>query len=277
MSNPRASFQAVRCRVQALRWGMISRLLIVSGFVFGEGMCVMAEPGKPPGAEKKVADGDAAAGQLEEATFGSGCFWCSEAVFQELKGVKSVVSGYSGGRTKNPTYEQVSFGTTGHAEVIQITFDPKVISYPELLEVFWKTHDPTTLNQQGADHGTQYRSVIFYHNEKQKELAEEYKKKLGAAKVFKKPIVTQIVAFKQFYPGEDYHQNYFRNHPENPYCTMIQHKVDKFREVFKDKISKTPSAELTRGLTVGIGVVCNPRSGAVKTHCSRNCWSLGTR
>jgi peptide-methionine (S)-S-oxide reductase len=244
MSIPMTSFPAARCRVQNFHWGIIARFLIVVGFVFGEGLCVMAEPGKGTAADKKAAEGEvpAANDKLEEATFGSGCFWCTEAVFQELKGVKSIVSGYSGGRTKNPTYEDVSTGTTGHAEVIQVKFDPKVITYDELLEVFWKTHDPTTRDRQGQDQGTQYRSVIFYHNAKQKELAEGYKKKLDAAKAFRRPIVTQIVAFKEFYPGEAYHQNYFRTHPENPYCTMIQHKVEKFREVFRDKL-KTDDSE----------------------------------
>jgi len=179
--------------------------------------------------------------QFEEATFGSGCFWCGEAVFQQLKGVKSVVSGYSGGFTKYPTYEQVSSGETGHAEVIHVTFDPKVITFKELLEVFWKTHDPTTLNRQGPDYGTQYRSAVFYHNETQKELANEYKQKLDAAKAFKRPIVTEITAFKVFYPAEDYHQNYYRNHPDQPYCTaIIQGKVSKVKSVFKDKINKEP-------------------------------------
>lgn len=232
---------AIRYHQPASHWFAVARLFIVAAALLGKGFDVMAEPGKETSEATKPADGDGASNQLEKATFGSGCFWCTEAVFQQLKGVKSVVSGYSGGRTKNPTYEQVSTGSTGHAEVIQVTFDPKVVSYKDLLEVFWKTHDPTTLNRQGADHGTQYRSVIFYHNENQKELAEEYKKKLDAAKAFKKPIVTQITAFKEFYAGEDYHQNYFRNHPNQPYCVgVIQEKVDKFKAVFKDKIEPTP-------------------------------------
>lgn len=229
---------AVRNHQPVSHWVVIARLWIIAAALLGKGFDVMAEPGK------EAADGNAAPNQLEKATFGSGCFWCTEAVFQQLKGVKSVVSGYSGGRTKNPTYEQVCSGSTGHAEVIQITYDPNVVSFKDLLEVFWKTHDPTTLNRQGADHGTQYRSVIFYHNENQKELAEEYKKKLDAAKAFKRPIVTQITAFKDFYPGEDYHQNYFRNHPNQPYCAgVIQEKVDKFRAVFKDKIETTPDRQ----------------------------------
>jgi peptide-methionine (S)-S-oxide reductase len=177
---------------------------------------------------------------LKTATFGSGCFWCAEAVFQQLKGVKSTVSGFSGGYVKDPTYEDVCTGATGHAEVIQIKYDPDVVKYEDLLEVFWKTHDPTTLNQQGPDFGTQYRSVIFYHDDTQKDLAEEYKKKLTAAKAFKAPIVTEISAFKEFYPADEHHQNFYRNHPDHPYCmTIIKHKVDKFRSVFKGKVDKT--------------------------------------
>lgn len=217
-------------------------MLVVFAVVFGVVIPVSAQPKKgakdnaKAAKEPEVNDED-----LKTATFGSGCFWCSEAVFQQLKGVKSVVSGYSGGFTKNPTYEEVSTGATGHAEVIQVKFDPHIVSYEELLEVFWKTHDPTTLNQQGPDHGTQYRSVVFYHDEDQKEVAEEYKKKLTAAKAFRKPIVTEITAFKEFFPAEDYHQNYYRNHPDQPYCmTIVKHKVDKFRAAFKDKIEKKP-------------------------------------
>ncbi len=217
----------------------IVRLLVVMTAVFGEGQQIMAEPSKGTKSESKAPerDADAEAAGDAKATFGSGCFWCTEAVFQQLKGVKSVVSGYSGGRTKNPTYEQVSTGTTGHAEVIQVTYDPQVVTYPELLEVFWKTHDPTTLNQQGADRGTQYRSVIFYHDEDQQKLAKEYLKKLDGSKIFKAPIVTEISPMKEFYPGEDYHQNYFRSNPGNRYCTVvIKGKVDKFRAIFKDKL-----------------------------------------
>ncbi len=173
----------------------------------------------------------------ELATFGSGCFWCTEAVFQQLKGVSKVVSGYSGGRVPNPTYQQVCTGTTGHAEVIQVTFDPAVISYPDLLEAFWRSHDPTTLNRQGNDHGTQYRSVIFAHNDKQKQLAEAYKRKIDAAGVFSSPVVTEIVPFAAFYPAEDYHQNYYNDNSRQPYCrAVIQPKLDKFRAVFKEKI-----------------------------------------
>lgn len=171
------------------------------------------------------------------ATFGTGCFWCTEAVFQQLKGVQQVTSGYSGGKVKNPTYEQVCGGDTGHAEVIQVVFDPKVISFKELLEVFWKTHDPTTLNQQGADYGTQYRSAIFYHDADQKKLAEEYKDKLNQAAVYPRPVVTEVTAFSEFYPAEKYHQNYYNDNSNAGYCrNVIQPKLDKFKEVFRDKL-----------------------------------------
>lgn len=171
------------------------------------------------------------------ATFGAGCFWCVEAVFMDLNGVESVVSGYSGGHVDNPTYKQVCAGTTGHAEVIQVRYDPTVISFEELLEVFWKTHDPTTLNRQGADVGTQYRSAIFYHDEEQKRLAEAYKQKLDASGAFVDPIVTEIVTFEKFYPAEDYHQNYFNQNESQPYCAfVIRPKVDKFRQVFGNKL-----------------------------------------
>ncbi len=177
--------------------------------------------------------------KFEKATFGSGCFWCTEAIFEQLNGVEEVVSGYSGGTVPNPTYKQVSSGTTGHAEVCQITFDPEVISYDELLKVFWSTHDPTTLNRQGNDVGTQYRSVIFYHNEKQKELAEQYKRKLDEAKIFPDPIVTEISPFKHFYKAEDYHQNYYELNPDQAYCSfVITPKVEKFKKIFKNKLKK---------------------------------------
>jgi peptide-methionine (S)-S-oxide reductase len=180
---------------------------------------------------------------LEKATFGCGCFWCSEAVFQQIKGVRSVVSGYSGGLTKNPTYQEVCMGQTGHAEVIQITFDPQEVSYPELLEVFWQTHDPTTLNRQGADVGTQYRSAIFYHNPQQKGQAEHYKKELDKEHAFPKPIVTEITEFSEFFPAEDYHQNYYNLHKGQDYCAaVIRPKVSKVKKVFKDKL-KEPAAK----------------------------------
>lgn len=174
---------------------------------------------------------------MKQATFGSGCFWCTEAVFQDVMGVESVVSGYSGGKIANPTYREVCSERTGHAEVVQITYDPDVISYDELLEIFWKTHDPTTLNQQGADRGTQYRSVVFYHNEEQKQLAEKYKKELDDSGAFANPVVTEISPLEAFYPAEDYHQNYYKNNPEQGYCSfVVRPKVEKFKQVFSSKL-----------------------------------------
>jgi len=174
---------------------------------------------------------------MEIATFGSGCFWCTEAVFQRIKGVEKVTSGYAGGHVKNPTYRQVCGGQTGHAEELQVEYDPAQISYPELLEIFWKTHDPTTPDRQGNDVGPQYRSVIFYHNEEQKRLAEEYKQKLDAAGIWEDPIVTEIAPFSNFYPAEDYHQNYYNENPRESYCSfIIRPKVEKLEKVFKDKL-----------------------------------------
>lgn len=175
--------------------------------------------------------------QHDTATFASGCFWCSEAIFDELKGVISVFSGYSGGNLKNPTYSAVCSGTTGHAEAFQIIFDSEIITYEELLEVFWKTHDPTTLNRQGNDKGTQYRSAIFYHNQKQRQLAEKYKKELDLSGAFANPIVTEITFYTNFYVAENYHQDYFSKNGTEPYCQMvIQPKLDKFKKVFADKL-----------------------------------------
>jgi len=175
--------------------------------------------------------------KIQTATFGSGCFWCTEAVFQRLKGVESVVSGYSGGRVENPTYKQVCQGTTGHAEVVQITYDPSIISFKELLEVFWKLHDPTTLNRQGHDSGTQYRSAIFYHNDEQKALAEYYKEQLDKSGAYADPVVTEITQFSEFYPAEDDHQNFFRQNPENGYCrAIINPKMDKLEKAFRSKL-----------------------------------------
>lgn len=173
----------------------------------------------------------------ESATFGAGCFWCVEAVFERLNGVEKVISGYSGGTVPNPTYEEVCNGTTGHAEVCQIIYDPQKISYKELLEVFWSTHDPTTLNRQGNDVGTQYRSAIFYHNEEQKKLAEEYKRKLTEAKIFDNPIVTEITKLDKFYEAEKYHQDYYNNNKYQPYCMfVITPKLEKFKKVFQEKL-----------------------------------------
>jgi peptide-methionine (S)-S-oxide reductase len=177
--------------------------------------------------------------QTDTATLGAGCFWCVEAVFQNLNGVISVTSGYSGGAIKNPSYKEVCTGQTGHAEVCNITYDPSKVSFDEILEVFWKTHDPTTMNQQGNDVGTQYRSAIFYHNENQKELAEKYKKELNESGAFDNPIVTEIAPYTNFYKAEDYHQNYFNENGDQPYCRfVIQPKVEKFKKVFKDKLKK---------------------------------------
>lgn len=177
--------------------------------------------------------------KLETATFGAGCFWCTEAVFLDVKGVTQVVSGYTGGKVKNPTYREVCTGLTGHAEVTQITFDPGVVSFEELLEVFWNTHDPTTLNKQGADEGPQYRSAVFYANENQKNTAEAYKKQLEASKVYKNPIVTEISSLGVFYPAEDYHQNYYALNPNQGYCQyVIRPKVEKFKKQFASKLKK---------------------------------------
>ncbi len=170
---------------------------------------------------------------MEKATFGGGCFWCLEAIYRRVKGVEKVVSGYAGGHVPNPTYEQVCSDTTGHAEVVQITFNPQVISYEDLLNIFWQIHDPTQLNRQGNDIGTQYRSVIFYHNEEQHHAAVNSKRQLEKAGVFKAPIVTQIEPLQKFYPAEDYHQNYFQKNPDQTYCQLvINPKLQKFLKHF---------------------------------------------
>lgn len=177
--------------------------------------------------------------ELKKATFGSGCFWCTEAIFERVKGVHSVVSGYAGGSVENPTYEEVCKGTTGHAEVTQINYDPGVITFDELLEVFWRTHDPTTLNRQGNDIGPQYRSVIFYHDDEQKQLAEKYKEELDKSGAWDKPIVTEISPLINFFEAERYHQDYYENNPSQGYCAfVIAPKVEKFEKVFKDKLKK---------------------------------------
>ena len=173
----------------------------------------------------------------KEATFGAGCFWCIEACFQELKGVLDVKPGYSGGHIKNPAYKEVCSGRTGHAEVAQVIYDESIISFEELLEVFWFVHDPTTLNRQGNDIGDQYRSVIFYHDDSQKEVAESYKQKLTEENVWEDPIVTLIEPINNFYPAEDYHKNYFNNNNDEPYCrAVVRPKVDKFKSVFSQKL-----------------------------------------
>jgi len=180
---------------------------------------------------------------VEQATFGLGCFSCAEAMFEQLRGVESVDPGFSGGSSKSPSYEQVSSGKSGHAEVVHIAYDPKVISYDELLEVFWKMHDPTTVDRQGKDVGSHYRSAIFYHSNKQRQLAEHYKEKLEASGAFAAPIVTEITEFKAFYPAEKEHLDFYRLNPENQYCTtVIRPKMDEFKKVFAEKLRSSPDA-----------------------------------
>lgn len=175
---------------------------------------------------------------IDTATFGTGCFWCTEALFEQLNGVLKVTSGYSGGHVNNPSYKAVCEGTTGHAECVQVQYEPNKISYDELLEVFWQVHDPTTLNRQGADVGTQYRSVVFFHNAEQKQKAEHYKTELEKSGAFPKPIVTEIASFTKFYPAEDYHQEYYANNKNtNPYCAVvIRPKMEKFQKAFANKL-----------------------------------------
>ena len=185
---------------------------------------------------EKIPDGV----KTKVATFGTGCFWCTEAVFQELKGVVKVYSGYMGGHVANPSYEEVCTGTTGHAECLQIFYDPEVLSYDELLEVFWESHDPTQLNRQGNDIGTQYRSAIFYHTEEQREKAGHYKTQLDKEGAYPNPIVTEITPATTFYPAEDYHQDYYNNHGSQPYCyIVIRPKVEKFEKAFAGKLKKS--------------------------------------
>ena len=180
--------------------------------------------------------------QRELATLGGGCFWCLEAVYVELNGVEKVVSGYAGGEVKNPNYDQVCGGRTGHAEVVQVTFGPDVISFKELLEVFFTIHDPTTLNRQGNDAGTQYRSIILYHDDEQKKVAEQTIEELGAARIWDQRIVTEVVPLTVFYPAESYHQQYFERNPQQSYCQIIvAPKVAKARQKFMAKLKKTPA------------------------------------
>lgn len=178
--------------------------------------------------------------KTETATFGSGCFWCTEAIFESLNGVHSAESGYMGGHTENPTYKEVCGGNTGHAEVVQIKYDPSLISFEELLEAFWSSHDPTTLNRQGNDVGTQYRSVIFFHNDDQKKSAISFKEDLNSKKVFPNPIVTEISPASKFYVAENYHQDYFNLNGHEPYCAfVIRPKLDKFKKAFSEKLKKS--------------------------------------
>lgn len=182
-------------------------------------------------------EGDKMKEKEEVSTLGGGCFWCVEAVFDSIKGVNEVISGYTGGKNPNPTYEEVSSGSSGHAEVVQVKFNPELISYAEILNIFFHTHDPTTLNQQGADRGTQYRSVIYYHDEKQKEIATKVIAKITENKLWSKPIVTEISPLQNFYPAEDYHQNYYKNNSAKPYCSLvIGPKIQKLKKEFADRM-----------------------------------------
>lgn len=189
---------------------------------------------------KTATSAVAFSGKTDTATLGTGCFWCTEAIFEQLNGVISVTSGYSGGHIENPTYEEVSSHESGHAECVQVVYDPAKITFDELLEVFWQVHDPTTLNRQGADEGPQYRSVIFYHTDEQKRKAEKYKTELNNSGAYDNPIVTTLEPFKKFYPAESYHQEYYANNKnKNPYCSIvIRPKLEKFQKVFKDKLKK---------------------------------------
>ncbi len=196
-----------------------------------------AQPSHNPSISKTMSPSSTTT--IDTATFGAGCYWCVEAQFTLLDGVISSVSGFSGGHVKNPAYREVCNGTTGHAEVIQVVFDTTKLTYDDMLEAFWKAHDPTQLNGQGNDIGTQYRSVVFYHNEHQRERAEYYKKKLNESGAYHAPIVTEIAPFTVFYKADDYHQDYYSINPEQPYCSyVIQPKVEKFKKVFKDKLKK---------------------------------------
>ena len=202
------------------------------------GSLVLSSALKDPANMRKQENQTVASPQGKEAvTLGGGCFWCIEAIFEELNGVEQVESGYSGGRVDDPTYEQVCTGTTGHAEVVQVTFDPKTISLKEIVEAFFTVHDPTTLNRQGADIGTQYRSAIFCRSEEQKTIAEQVIREIQKAKLWNAPIVTELVPFKAFYKAEEYHQEYYKKNPGQAYCRIvIESKIKKFREHYKDKL-----------------------------------------
>lgn len=205
----------------------MSRRFVVLSLLFS-GLCIQSS-----------AQSKSKPANMEIATLGGGCFWCTEAIYKELKGVFSVTSGYSGGDVVNPSYREVCTGRTGHAEVIEIEFDPAVISFSDLLEVFFATHDPTTLNRQGGDVGTQYRSVIFYHNREQKETAESIIDRLNHDQVFGKPVITEVTEWKNFFAAEDYHQDYFENNPEQSYCqAVIVPKINKFKTIFREHLKK---------------------------------------
>ncbi len=218
---------APRAGQQRAWWTMMALVLTFASSAQNESAPMNTPPTTSPTGPSKT----------DTATFGAGCFWCIEAVFTELSGVLSVTSGYAGGTVKNPSYKEVCTGTTGHAEVARIVYDPSQITFDELLEVFWQTHDPTTLNSQGNDHGTQYRSVIFTHNAEQKAKAEGYKAELDKSGAWDAPIVTEISPLPDFYPAEDYHQNYYALNGEQGYCQyVIRPKVEKFRKVFAAKL-----------------------------------------
>jgi peptide-methionine (S)-S-oxide reductase len=201
-------------KLNARTWGVVlgATTAVVAGVIW-------IGPMKAENEKNEPASAPASAGPTEQATVGGGCFWCTEAVFETIPGVHSVVSGYAGGGKENPTYEEVVTGRTGHAEVIQIKYDPALVTFPELLDVFWQAHDPTTLNRQGADRGTQYRSAIYYQSEAQRQQAEESKQKVASK--FSDPIVTEIAPLKKFYPAEEYHQDYFKRNPNAPYCMVV--------------------------------------------------------
>lgn len=214
------------------------RIILLSFLIFVSS-CAQSQPEREQSNANLEEEGVFQQDNMEIATFGAGCFWCVEAVFQQINGVDTVISGYMGGKIPNPTYREVCSGLTGHAEVIQIRFNPALVSFAQLMEVFYGTHDPTTLNRQGADVGTQYRSAIFYHNEQQKKQAEEVKNKLNEAKAFPNPIVTEISPATTFYKAEDYHQNYYRLNSEQGYCrVVIKPKMDKLQKVFGDYLKQ---------------------------------------
>jgi len=211
------------------------------GSLFGFLSCTQNNSKMVKPMESEQMNTSSSTNRYDTATFGQGCFWCAEAIFESLEGVQSVMPGYAGGTVKDPSYEDVCTGKTGHAEVVQIVYDPKIIPFSELLQAFWSSHDPTTPNRQGHDIGTQYRSVIFYHNEKQKTEAEKYKSELDASKSFPDPIVTEISPFTIFYSAEDYHKKYFDKNGNAPYCQfVIKPKLEKFEKVFKNKLKRKP-------------------------------------
>ena len=219
---------------QTYIWQLRPALLV---FIALGASCSFADQQKESQVNHSQTASDQKSQELQRATFGAGCFWCVEAVFENVKGVHSVESGFTGGAAKNPSYLEVMSGRTGHAEVCQIKYDPKEVTYDALLEVFWKTHDPTTLNRQGPDAGTQYRSVILYHNDEQKRLAEDYKTRLDQSGVWNDPVVTEIARFTDFYKAEKYHQDFFRRNPNQAYCrAVIRPKIEKFKQVFRDKL-----------------------------------------